>query len=146
MKAMYTFERARDVFERTRDSYIGRKYLYLFPRTGETYCAVNYDAVNNELNTFISRFDVWGPRSGQNKLSDDGNHSEMWFEVPEEFYNLCRTNRMFIRAIESFGVKIVFDYPFKSDFDKLKEEHERMAKAAEMYMNGCFDGPNQFDF
>lgn len=107
------------IYEKARDPYAGRKYLYLFPHTGETYCAVNYYAFNNELNSFLKLFNVWGTDGGEFKISEDGNYSEMWFEVDDEFYRLAKYNTTFRRAIERLGVKIVFEYPFNNTDPKL---------------------------
>lgn len=104
---------AREIYQRRQDSYKDRKFLYLFPRPeGKTYNAVNYDATNNQLNTFLALFDVWGTNGGQHKVSEDENHQEVWFEVDEEFYQLAMHSNTFRQAIERLGVKVVTDYPF----------------------------------
>lgn len=117
-----------NVFDKAHDSYVDRKFLYLFPHTSETYCAVNYDAVNSELNSFLSLFDVWGNKNGHHKVSEDGDHQEIWFEVDEEFYKLAMENKTFRRAIERLGVKITTEYPFKKDplTDYWKGMHKTM--------------------
>jgi hypothetical protein len=107
------------ICEKARDPYAGRKYLYLFPCNAETYYAVNYDATNNGLNAFLQLFNFYGPEGGEFKLSEDENHSEVWFKVDDEFYRLAKYNTTFRRAIERAGVKIVFEYPFNSTDPKL---------------------------
>ncbi len=99
------------LYERAHDSYKDRKFLYITPRTGNTYSAVNYYATNCELNSFLNLFDIWGSH-GEHKISEDENHQEVWFEVDEEFYQLAKHSRTFQRAIEKLGVTIVFEYPF----------------------------------
>jgi len=58
-----------------------RKFVYAFPNVNNAVSVVNYDATNNILNTFISRFDIWGG-CGEHKISADRNHMEIWFECP----------------------------------------------------------------
>ncbi len=98
------------LYEKAKDSYKDRKFLYIFPRTGNTYSAVNYYATNCELNSFLKLFDIWGSH-GEHKISEDKNHQEVWFEVDEEFYLLAKHSKTFQRAIEKLGVTIVFEYP-----------------------------------
>jgi hypothetical protein len=105
------------ICEKARDPYAGRKYLYLFPCNAETYYAVNYDATNNSLNAFLQPFNFYGPEGGEFKLSEDENHSEVWFKVDDEFYRLAKYNTTFRRAIERLGVNIVFEYPFSTNAD-----------------------------
>lgn len=133
-----------NAFERARDAYKDRKYLYLFPHTGETYCAVNYDAVNAELNTFLRLFDVWRA-DGNHKVSEDGNHQEVWFEVDQEFCQLVKTSRTFRHAIERLGVRVVFEYPFKKPEDQLRsywrgaaDAVRYMREAEELYARAIF--------
>ena len=104
-----------------KPAYGDRKFLYIFPHAAETYCVVNYDADNIALNTFMALFDVWHSK-GQMKVSQDScRHNEVWFEVDKEFFQLAKTSRTFQRAIERTGVKIVFEYPFKTRSDALVE-------------------------
>ena len=101
-----------DVFERARKSYEERKFLYIFPRPdGSTWNAVNYDAVNYELNAFLSLFEVWGGE-GHHKISEDGNHQEVWFEVSSDFARLFEVNAEMMKAVGRMGVQVVYDYPF----------------------------------
>lgn len=85
-----------------------RKRVLIFPSVHGTTIAVNYDATNGGLNTFLSAFDVWKGR-GNHKLSDDNIHQEVWFEMDFDFYMLskCDTLR---KAIERFGVEVIHDY------------------------------------
>ena len=101
-----------DTFEKARDSYEGRKYLYLFPQPTNNYWAVNYHAINSELNSLLALFSISGKRDGKHKLSEDGNHSEVWFEISDDFYKLATSNHTVREAIERLGVVIVTDYPF----------------------------------
>lgn len=101
-----------DAFEKARDSYEGRKYLYLFPQPDNNYWAVNYHAINSELNSLLALFSISGKRTGKSKLSEDDNHSEVWFEVSDDFYQLATNNTTFRTAIERLGVEIVTEYPF----------------------------------
>lgn len=95
------------------DPYESRKYLYIFKSPYGTYNAVNYDACNAFLNSFMTVFDVWGSlnHAGQHKLSINGNTSEVWFEVSKEFVEMLETETM-RNAIKQFGVELVYEYPF----------------------------------
>ena len=100
-----------NTFERAYYSYKDRRYLYLFPQPECDYWAVNYFAVCNELNSLLKLFSISG-KEGQHKLSEDNNHSEVWFEVNDDFYYLITENPTFRAGIERLGVQIVTDYPF----------------------------------
>lgn len=95
------------------NTYANRKYIYVFPSTNGTYNVVNYDACNGYLNKFLSLFDVWdiSGHGGAFKLSADGNHSEVWFEVSREFVEML-DNPALLGAIKRLGVEIVYEYPF----------------------------------
>ncbi len=117
-----------NVFERARESYKERKFLYLFPRPdGTTWNAVNYDAVNYELNAFLSLFEVWGGE-GQHKISEDGNHQEVWFEVSSDFAKLFEVNAEVLKAVGRMGVQVVYDYPFKKKSSPWSYDLEAAAK------------------
>lgn len=92
--------------------YENRKYLYIFKSPHGTYNAVNYSG-NAYLNTFLTLFDVWGSlnHAGHDKLSDNGNTIERWFEVSKEFVDMLETETM-RHAIKRFGVELVYEYPF----------------------------------
>jgi hypothetical protein len=100
-----------NAFELANESYRDRKYLYLFPQLECDYWAVNYYAVCTELNSLLKLFSING-KSGKHKLSEDNNHSEVWFEVSDDFYYLATESSTFRAAIERLGVTIVTDYPF----------------------------------
>lgn len=121
-----------DVFERARNSYKGREYLYLFPRSEHDYWAVNYYAICSELNSLLTLFSINGSRTGVSKLSEDGNHSEIWFKVSDDFYRIATENETFRGAIERLGVKIVTDYPFFKQ-DPWTHDWKAMAKAVNDY-------------
>ena len=102
-----------DEFGRKKTSpYENRQYLYIFKSPHGTYNAVNYSG-NPYLNTFMTLFDVWGSlnHAGHDKLSDNGNTSERWFEVSKEFVDMLETQTM-REAIKRFGVELVYEYPF----------------------------------
>ena len=108
-----------DEFGRKKtDPYENRKYLYVFKSPHGTYHAVNYSG-NAYLNTFMTLFDVWGNlnHAGHHKLSDNGNTSEVWFEVSNEFVEMLKTEPMRI-AIKRFGVELVYKYPFEKEKSK----------------------------
>lgn len=69
-----------------------------------TTTIINYAADYNELNSFLSTFDIWGSR-GHFKMSEDKNHQEVWFEATKEFYSISQTDTM-RRVFKKFGVKI----------------------------------------
>lgn len=103
------------IYEKAKDSYKDRKYLYLYPKADGnfTYYAINYDAINAALNSFLSLFDVNGLHRGKHKISEDNrNCLEVWFEVPYQFYYLCNKDSMFREAVKRLGVGIVFTRPF----------------------------------
>lgn len=104
-----------DQFGRKRpDHYANRKYLYVVESAHNTYHTINYDACNAHLNSFMCLFDVWSDRinkGGLHKLSDNGNTSEVWFEVSNEFVEML-TNPAMKNAIKKLGVEIVYEYPF----------------------------------
>lgn len=103
-----------DEFGRKKvDPYANRKYLYIFKTPHDTYNAVNYDACNAYLNSFMTLFDVFGSlnHAGKHELSDNGNTSEVWFEVSKEFVEIIETPVM-KNAIKKLGVEVVYEYPF----------------------------------
>lgn len=83
-----------------------RQLVRISPSAHGTAHVVNYAADNNSLNGFLSAFDIWG-NNGEFKLSDDGKHSEVWFEMAMEFSEFSKTETM-KRAWERFGVRVVF--------------------------------------
>jgi hypothetical protein len=113
-----------NTFDMASNSYKGREYLYLFPRYNKsvdggvvTYYAVNYHAINSELNSLLALFSISGERTGVSKLSEDNKHSEVWFEVDRDFYDMAMHSNTFRTAIERLGVKIATDYPFTRNPD-----------------------------
>lgn len=122
------YSKANDYYDRAKDSYKDRKYLYIFPQPDNNYWAVNYDAINCELNSFLRLFSISG-RDGQHKISEDENHQEVWFEVDEEFYRLVSNTFALPEAIKRLGVEIVFDYPFFKKPDPWTHDWKGMAKA-----------------
>ena len=101
-----------NIYEKSKKRYKNRKFLYLFPNTNGNYFAVNYDAINCGLNSFLTLFDVWGNKSGHHKLSEDGNCQEVWFEVDTEFFKLATETMTFNRAFKNLGIQVVTEYPF----------------------------------
>lgn len=87
-----------------------RKYIYVFCNVHNTTSVVNYDASNNDVNTFLSYFDIWGSR-GEFKLSEDEIHQEVWFECSKNFYRLAKTGE-FKKAFKKMGVSVSLEYPF----------------------------------
>ena len=88
-----------------------RSFVYVFKSVHNTTNVINYDATNNMLNSFLSLFDIW-KSNGKFKMSDDGNHQEVWFECSKSFMTLCK-NEDFVNALDRMGVKVVFDYPYE---------------------------------
>lgn len=131
------YDEAIDCFDRAKDSYNDRKYLYIFPQPDNNYWAVNYDAINCELNSFVSLFDINGKHNGQHKISEDENHQEVWFEVDAEFYQLAKYSDTFQRAIERLGVKIVFEYPFYYKTDSITDDWLAKVRAVEDLRKRC---------
>lgn len=119
------------LYDKAKDSYKYRKFLYVFPQPdGNNYWAVNYDAINCELNSFLRLFSIYGG-DGQHKISEDGNHQEVWFEVDEEFSRLVSNTFALPEAIKRLGVEIVFDYPF---FKKQECVSDTCKSATEDYL------------
>ena len=116
-------------YERAKERYKNRKFLYLFPNANGNYFAVNYDAINCALNSFLTLFDVWGNTGGHHKVSEAANCQEVWLEVDEEFFKLATETNTFNRAFRNLGVKIVSEYPFAKKEDKWSEDWRGMAKA-----------------
>lgn len=108
---------------RNREAYKDRKFLYIFPNVNGNYFAVNYDACNCELNSFLALFDVWGNKSAQHKVSEDGNHQEVWFEVDEEFHLLVANTFNFNTVFKRLGVEVVYQYPFKTSNSLCEEQN-----------------------
>ena len=127
------------------ERYRYRKFLYLFPNTNGNYFAVNYDAINCELNSFLSLFDVWGNRGGHHKVSEDGNCQEVWFEVDEEFARLVSNTFNFNTAFKRLGVKVVFEYPFSKKENKWSEDWKGMAKSYDEFKNVWSTGTDRWD-
>ena len=84
-----------------------RHRILIFPSNHGTTNIINYMADNNNLNTFLSVFDIFDD-GGNHKISDDNNHVEVWFEASEEFYEMSKTESM-QRAFKHFGVKVEYD-------------------------------------
>lgn len=83
-----------------------RQVVHIFPSAHGTACVVNYAADHNSLNDFLSMFDIW-EGNGEFKLSDDGKHSEVWFEVSKEFHEFAMTETV-ERVFKRFGVRVEF--------------------------------------
>lgn len=129
------------LYERAKDSYEGRKYLYIFPQPNNNYWAVNYDAANCELNSFLSLFCLWGKKGGQHRISEDGNHQEVWFEVDAEFARLAANTFALPEAIKRLGVEIVFDYPFfKKPDPRTNDWNARVNAAKDLKARWVFFG------
>ena len=131
--------------QRNREAYKDRKFLYLFPNANGNYFAVNYDACNCALNSFLTLFDVWGNKGGHHKVSEDGNHQEVWFEVDEEFFKLATETKTFNRAFKGLGIKVVTEYPFSKKKDKWSEDWKGMAKAYDEFKNVWSTGTDRWD-
>lgn len=84
-----------------------RAYVYIFPSPHNSYYAVNYDATNAKANMLLSLFDIWYSK-GEHKLSKDGNHQEVWFELMPA----VATFACFKNALKRCGVEVVDKYPF----------------------------------
>ena len=108
-----------------KDNYIGRKYLYISKSVdGDGYDAVNYDAGNCHLNSFLTLFDI-NHNNGHFKLSGPNrNKSEVWFKVSEDFVDTLRSSKSLCDAISRLGVRITFTDPFSDE----KEFH---------FLDGC---------
>ena len=90
-----------------------RKYVYAFINVHGMVSVVNYDATNNEVNSFISKFDGWGSK-GSFKTSADGNNQEVWFECFKEVWEMLHTEA-FTTVFKRMGVRLVFEYPYYND-------------------------------
>ena len=95
---------------------INRNYVYASPSVHGTCNIVNYKAEANDINSFLSIFDVWRSH-GHFKMSEDNNHQEVWFECSKEFFEMLHTNTM-QQAFKRMGVELVFDYPFYTEMKK----------------------------
>lgn len=87
-----------------------RKYVYAFINVHGMVSIVNYDAANNEVNSFISKFDGWGS-NGKFNVSTDINNQEVWFECFKELWDMLHTE-VFVTAFKRMGVELVFKYPY----------------------------------
>lgn len=88
-----------------------RKFVYAFKNVHGAISVVNYDVDNTELNSFLSKLDVWRSK-GEKKDSIDHKHKEVWFEFFIDLWDALQT-RSFKVAMERMGVKLVFEYPFE---------------------------------
>lgn len=86
-----------------------RRYIRIFPSVHNTTLVVNYMADNNYINGFLTAFDIFSNYGGNFKLSDDGNHAEVWFEMDKEFYELSKTETMQNVFKKKFGVEVVYE-------------------------------------
>jgi hypothetical protein len=116
------------LYERAKDSYKDRKFLYVFPQPDNNYWAVNYDAINCELNSFLRLFSISGG-DGQHKISEDGNHQEVWFEVSSDFVKLFEVNAEMLKAVGRMGVHVVYDYPFFKKPASQVEDYQKIGQA-----------------
>ena len=87
-----------------------RKYVYAYMNVHGMVTVINFDATNNEVNSFLSKFDGWGSK-GSFKIATDRNHQEVWFECFKEFWDMLHTE-MFKFAFKRMGVELVFEYPY----------------------------------
>ena len=76
---------------------VNLNYVYLFPSVHGTTNAVNYAAGKNEVNSFLSHFDVWGG-NGRTRLNE-ASHSDplskslkCGLNVQKSFWNCVRQN------------------------------------------------------
>ena len=96
---------------------MNRNYVYAFPSVHGTCNVVNYSGIG-EVNDFLHCFDVWGsygnPKSQRikNRIVYD-----FWFECSKECFETLHTDMM-KRAFKRMGVELVFEYPFKEEFEK----------------------------
>ena len=85
------------------------EYVYAFKNANGGISVVNYDAKNSEINSFLHKFDVWRS-DGEYKVSMDGNHQEVWFELPSGMWSMLHSP-YFHLAFRRMNVRMVFEYP-----------------------------------
>lgn len=95
-----------------------RNYVYASRSAYGTCNVINYSG-DSTVNSFLSKFDVWGCR-GIMKTHDEYSKNpwpEFWFECSKEFFEMLHTETM-KRAFKHMGVELVFEYPFMEEFKK----------------------------
>ena len=109
IKKLVTFKREHNIDGYKHNGRDG-KYVYAFINVHNMVSVVNYDAGNNEVNSFLSKFDGWG-NIGQFKVSGDNNRQEVWFECRKEIWDLFHSD-VFMNIFKRMGVELVFERPY----------------------------------
>lgn len=86
-----------------------RNVVYAFKNVHGLVTIINYNGPNAYANTFLHTFDAWGG-NGNRKISSDNNHIEVWFELPEEMWEMLHTDS-FAKAFERMNARLVFECP-----------------------------------
>lgn len=94
-----------------------RNYVYASKSVHGTCNVINYSG-DSTVNSFLSKFDVWGS-NGSTKFHNGDPYSwvDFWFECSKEFFEMLHTETM-KRAFKHMGVELVFEYPFMEEFKK----------------------------
>ncbi|MBR1453850.1 MAG: hypothetical protein IJ593_04325 [Lachnospiraceae bacterium] len=90
------------------DDIHNRNKIFVTHSVHNTTTVINYAADNAELNSFLSRFSVWGP-SIEFKVCSDGNHQKAEIEGTKELYDMIQSET-FEHIFRQFGVKVTTKY------------------------------------
>ena len=84
-----------------------RKIVFLYKTIYNTIGVINYDATNNELNSFLKLFNIWSP-SIHFKTCKDNVHQKATFECNMSLYNFFKSDD-FKTIIKRLGCEVVLD-------------------------------------
>lgn len=87
---------------------LNRNFVHVFLSANKDSCwVVNYSE-KEEVNTFLSYFDLW-KGSGHKVTCKDGVHSKFQFSCSKKFLEFLKTDE-FIRAFQRMGVVVTSNY------------------------------------
>lgn len=88
---------------------MNRNIVYVYPSVHGTTNVINFAGKNNNVNTMLSYFDVWGS-TGEFKWNTPGGEAEVHFECSADFMDLAHTESVQL-AFKRMGVELTFDVP-----------------------------------
>lgn len=106
-KDHFNIENADDLLMLHRD------FVYAFKSAHGTAYAINYAAKRCDINNFLKNFLIID-NAEQLKPSNNGIHSEVWFEIELEVFEMFKSEA-FKTAFKRMGVELVFEYPYHID-------------------------------
>lgn len=83
-----------------------KNIVYVFKNVHGNCSVVNFDTENKEVNSFLSKFDIWG---GSGIRKEQNNKKEVWFELPVDFMDILNTESM-KTVFKKMNVQVTLEY------------------------------------